>query len=70
MLSAGLSSKRIKRMKFGMQKKLSKAIKIKKLPIYSVKSIKGGSLGVVKHDPRTSSMASHGGTVVDPKLGT
>ncbi|AUJ68787.1 MULTISPECIES: hypothetical protein [Pseudoalteromonas] len=56
-------------MKFGMQKKLSKAIKIKKLPIYSVKSIKGGSLGVVKHDPRTSSMASHGGTVVDPKLG-
>ncbi|MEQ3528668.1 hypothetical protein [Pseudoalteromonas sp. XMcav11-Q] len=57
-------------MKFGMQKKLSKAIKIKKLPIYSVKSIKGGSLGVVKHDPRTSSMASHGGTVVDPKLGT
>lgn len=57
-------------MKFLMQKRLHKVIKIKKLPIYSAKSIKGGSLGVVKHDPRTSSMASHGGTVVDPKLGT
>ncbi|WP_174170472.1 hypothetical protein [Pseudoalteromonas sp. JC28] len=54
-------------MKFVMQKKLSKAIKIKKLPMYSLKSIKGGSLGVVKHDPRTSSMASHGGTVIDPR---
>ncbi|MDP4490349.1 MULTISPECIES: hypothetical protein [Pseudoalteromonas] len=57
-------------MKFLMQKRLQKVIKIKKLPIYSAKSIKGGSLGVVKHDPRTSSMAFHGGTVVDPKLGT
>lgn len=57
-------------MKFLMQKRLQKVIKIKKLPIYSVKSIKGGSLGVVKHDPRTFSIASHGGTVTEPKLGT
>ncbi|QQQ66832.1 hypothetical protein JJQ94_21695 [Pseudoalteromonas sp. GCY] len=57
-------------MKFVMQKKFRKVMKIKKLPMYSVESIKGGSLGVVKHDPRTSSIASHGGTVVDPKLGT
>ncbi|WPU34486.1 hypothetical protein SIO17_12710 [Pseudoalteromonas piscicida] len=54
-------------MKFGMQKKLSKAIKIKKLPMYSVESIKGGSLEEVKHDPRTFSITSHGGTVIDPR---
>ena len=57
-------------MKFLMQKRLQKVIKIKKLPIYSAKSIKGGSLGVVKHDPQTFFIASHGGTVTEPKLGT
>lgn len=54
-------------MKFVMQKKLRKVMKIKKLPMYRVESIKGGSLGVVKHDPRTFSITSHGGTVIDPR---
>ena len=70
MLSADFSSKRIKIIKFLMLKRPNKAIKIKRLPIYSLKSIKGGSLGVVKHDPQTFFIASHGGTVTEPKLGT
>ncbi|USD28191.1 hypothetical protein J8Z24_14935 [Pseudoalteromonas sp. SCSIO 43201] len=57
-------------MKFVMQKELGKALKIKKLPLDSLKSIKGSSLGVAKHEPRAISVGSHGGTVADPKLGT